>query len=141
MCTMLCSDCTTASLDEGNVDDIEQYIKLGKLGEAFTSDKQVVLLIDEIDKADLEFPNDLLWELDQDGILYSTKPKKRCKTKQQTDRDHHIQCRKGTAGCIPAQMYLSLHRIPGCREDGRDHQRTLRKYRSEALPEGSGSIL
>ena len=50
---------------EGNVNDISQYIKLGKLGEAFTSDKQVVLLIDEIDKADLEFPNDLLWELDK----------------------------------------------------------------------------
>ncbi|MCR4843032.1 MAG: MoxR family ATPase [Eubacterium sp.] len=50
---------------EGNVDDIAQYIKLGKLGEAFSSDEQVVLLIDEIDKADLEFPNDLLWELDK----------------------------------------------------------------------------
>ncbi|HBC94454.1 MAG TPA: MoxR family ATPase, partial [Pelotomaculum sp.] len=47
-----------------DVSDIKQYIKLGKLGEAFTSDQQVVLLIDEIDKADLEFPNDLLWELD-----------------------------------------------------------------------------
>ena len=50
---------------EGNVADISQYIKLGKLGEAFSSDKQVVLLIDEIDKAVLEFPNDLLWELDK----------------------------------------------------------------------------
>ena len=50
---------------EGDVADISQYIKLVKLGEAFTSDKQVVLLIDEIDKADLEFPNDLLWELDK----------------------------------------------------------------------------
>jgi len=50
---------------EHNVADIKQYIKLGKLGEAFQSDEQVVLLIDEIDKADLEFPNDLLWELDQ----------------------------------------------------------------------------
>ena len=47
------------------VDNIAKYIKLGKLGEAFQSDEQVVLLIDEIDKADLEFPNDLLWELDQ----------------------------------------------------------------------------
>ena len=47
------------------VDDIEKYVKLGKLGEAFTSEEQVILLIDEIDKADLEFPNDLLWELDQ----------------------------------------------------------------------------
>ena len=47
------------------VDDIARYIKLGKLGEAFDSEEQVVLLSDEIDKADLEFPNDLLWELDQ----------------------------------------------------------------------------
>ena len=47
------------------VNDIAKYIKLGKLGEAFSSDEQVVLLIDEIDKADLEFPNDLLWELDK----------------------------------------------------------------------------
>ncbi len=47
------------------VDDIARYIKLGKLGEAFESEEQVILLIDEIDKADLEFPNDLLWELDQ----------------------------------------------------------------------------
>jgi len=50
---------------EGDVADIKKYIKLGKLGEAFEADKQVVLLIDEIDKADLEFPNDLLWELDK----------------------------------------------------------------------------
>jgi MoxR-like ATPase len=48
-----------------DVSDIRQYIKLGKLGEAFTSQEQVILLIDEIDKADLEFPNDLLNELDE----------------------------------------------------------------------------
>jgi MoxR-like ATPase len=50
---------------EGDVADIGKYIKLGKLGEAFQAEEQVVLLIDEIDKADLEFPNDLLWELDK----------------------------------------------------------------------------
>jgi len=47
-----------------DVSDISQYIRMGKLGEAFLSEEPVVLLIDEIDKADLEFPNDLLWELD-----------------------------------------------------------------------------
>ncbi len=47
-----------------DVSDIKRYIKLGKMGEAFVSERQAVLLIDEIDKADLEFPNDLLWELD-----------------------------------------------------------------------------
>ena len=50
---------------EQGVDDIARYIKLGKLGEAFSQEEQVVLLIDEVDKADLEFPNDLLWELDK----------------------------------------------------------------------------
>lgn len=47
------------------VDDIKKYVKLGKIGDAFSSEKQVILLIDEIDKADFEFPNDLLWELDK----------------------------------------------------------------------------
>jgi len=50
---------------EGDVKDIKRYIKLGKIGEAFVASERVVLLIDEIDKADIEFPNDLLWELDQ----------------------------------------------------------------------------
>lgn len=59
---------------EGDVSDIKQYIKLGKLGEAFASDVQTVLLIDEIDKADLEFPNDLLWELDKmEFYIHETK--------------------------------------------------------------------
>ena len=47
-----------------DISDIKQYIKLGKLGQAFASPEQVVLLIDEVDKADIEFPNDLLNELD-----------------------------------------------------------------------------
>jgi MoxR-like ATPase len=50
---------------DGDVSDIAKYIKLGKLGQALSAEERVVLLIDEIDKADLEFPNDLLWELDQ----------------------------------------------------------------------------
>ncbi|MGE0870195.1 MAG: AAA family ATPase [Kofleriaceae bacterium] len=50
--------------DNGDVRDIARYIKLGPLGEALAAPSRVVLLIDEIDKADLEFPNDLLHELD-----------------------------------------------------------------------------
>jgi MoxR-like ATPase len=50
---------------DGDVRDIRHYIKLGPLGQAFSAEKRVVLLIDEIDKADLEFPNDLLHELDR----------------------------------------------------------------------------
>ncbi|MCW5828524.1 MAG: MoxR family ATPase [Deltaproteobacteria bacterium] len=48
-----------------DIRDIRQYIKLGPLGQAFASHEQSVLLIDEIDKAELEFPNDLLQELDE----------------------------------------------------------------------------
>ena len=47
------------------VDNIEKYVHLGQVGDAFESEDRCILLIDEIDKADLEFPNDLLWELDQ----------------------------------------------------------------------------
>lgn len=65
---------------EEGVDDIAHYIKLGRLGEAFESDEQVILLIDEIDKADLEFPNDLLWELDQmEFYIHETKRTVRAK--------------------------------------------------------------
>jgi len=50
---------------DGDVRDIRRYIRFGPLGEAFRSEQRVVLLIDEVDKADLEFPNDLLHELDK----------------------------------------------------------------------------
>jgi MoxR-like ATPase len=50
---------------DGDVRDIRQYIRLGPLGNAFKSEQRAVLLIDEVDKADLEFPNDLLHELDR----------------------------------------------------------------------------
>ena len=54
-----------SQLGDARVSDIRNYIKRGKLWEAFTSDERPVLLIDEIDKADIEFPNDLLQELDR----------------------------------------------------------------------------
>ncbi|WP_299424554.1 MoxR family ATPase [uncultured Shimia sp.] len=54
-----------SQLGDERVHDISNYIKRGKLWEAFDSEEKVVLLIDEIDKADIEFPNDLLQELDK----------------------------------------------------------------------------
>ena len=62
-----------SQLGDKKVHDIANYIKQGKLWEAFTADRQVVLLIDEIDKADIEFPNDLLIELDKmEFFVYET---------------------------------------------------------------------
>ena len=54
-----------SQLGDERVKDISNYINKGKLWEAFEADEQVVLLVDEIDKADIEFPNDLLQELDR----------------------------------------------------------------------------
>ena len=62
-----------SQLGDARVKDIRNYIKRGKLWEAFASDERPVLLIDEIDKADIEFPNDLLLELDRmEFFVYET---------------------------------------------------------------------
>ncbi|MFT0211872.1 MoxR family ATPase [Pseudomonas sp. F1_0610] len=62
-----------SQLDSDRVHDINNYIKKGKLWEAFEAEQRVVLLIDEIDKADIEFPNDLLQELDKmEFYVYET---------------------------------------------------------------------
>ncbi|MEW9918687.1 AAA family ATPase [Marimonas sp. MJW-29] len=62
-----------SQLGEERVHDVKNYIRKGKLWEAFESDEKVVLLIDEIDKADIEFPNDLLQELDKmEFFVYET---------------------------------------------------------------------
>ena len=63
-----------SQLGDDKVHDIANYIVRGKIWEAFQSDEQPVLLIDEIDKADIEFPNDLLQELDRmEFFVYETK--------------------------------------------------------------------
>ncbi|MEL7461840.1 MAG: MoxR family ATPase, partial [Pseudomonadota bacterium] len=54
-----------SQLGDARVHDVANYIRPGKLWDAFSADQRVVLLIDEIDKADIEFPNDLLQELDR----------------------------------------------------------------------------
>ena len=62
-----------SQLGDEKVHDIRNYIKRGKLWDAFVADERVVLLIDEIDKADIEFPNDLLTELDlMEFFVYET---------------------------------------------------------------------
>ncbi len=62
-----------SQLGDERVHDISNYIKKGKMWDAFTSDKRPILLIDEIDKADIEFPNDLLQELDRmEFFVYET---------------------------------------------------------------------
>ncbi|MDP5349014.1 MAG: MoxR family ATPase, partial [Paracoccaceae bacterium] len=62
-----------SQLGDERVNDVKNYIRKGKLWQAFDADERVVLLIDEVDKADIEFPNDLLQELDRmEFFVYET---------------------------------------------------------------------
>ena len=68
-----CARLRDSQLGDDRFSDIGNYIKRGKLWDAFAADRKVVLLIDEIDKADIEFPNDLLQELDRmEFFVYET---------------------------------------------------------------------
>ncbi len=110
-----------SQLGDVRVHDIRNYIVKGRLWEAFELEQQPVVLIDEIDKADIEFPNDLLRELDRmEFYVYET---------QQTDpraasadHHHHQQQREGTAGCLPAALLFPLHPLSG-RSDLAAHRR------------------
>ncbi len=71
-----------SQLGEERVHDVANYIRKGKLWQAFEAESRVVLLIDEVDKADIEFPNDLLQELDRmEFFVYETGETIRAKTR------------------------------------------------------------
>ena len=112
------------------VDDIARYIRLGKMGEAFEKEKQTVLLIDEIDKADLEFPNDLLWELDKMEFYIP-----------ETGKTVNAKHRPIVIITVPAPLYLPLYCIPGAADDGEDHQGALPGSRPEADRWRAGRLL
>ena len=71
-----------ARFGDKDISDIGEYIRFGPLGQSFTAEQRVVLLIDEIDKADMEFPNDLLHELDRMSFAVT-----------ETDEQHTAQFR------------------------------------------------
>ena len=99
-----------SQLGDERVHDISNYILRGKIWEAFESDDQPVLLIDEIDKADIEFPNDLLQELDRmEFYVYETKTTRQ--SEPSPDHRYYQQQRKGTARRVPAPLLFSLHQV------------------------------
>ena len=123
-----------SQLGDQRVSDISNYIKRGKLWDAFTSDKRPVLLIDEVDKADIEFPNDLLLELDRmEFFVYETGEK--IKATAAADRDDHLEQREGAAGRLPAPLLLPLHQVSRRRDDAADRRRPLPRSIKQRLVE------
>ena len=111
-------------LGDERVRDIANYIKPGKLWDAFEADAAPVLLIDEIDKADIEFPNDLLLELDRmEFFVYELQ--KTIVAQAAADRHHHLEQRKGTARRLPAPLLLPLHPLSRSRDDGAHRRRAF----------------
>jgi hypothetical protein len=90
---------------------------------------RVVLLIDEIDKADIEFPNDLLRELDRmEFHVYETRRDR--SRDAPSDHHHHQQQREGAAGRLPAPLLLPLHPLPRRRDADAHRRRALPRHRS-----------
>ena len=96
--------------------DVKQYIRLGPLGRAIARaqyGRRSVVLIDEIDKADLDFPNDLLWELDRLEFRVTEAPELHYAVGDNPcpppDRLCHTQRRKSPTGCFSAAVHFSLH--------------------------------
>ena len=105
-------------MGEERAKDVKNYIKKGKLWEAFTSKKRPVLLIDEIDKADIEFPNDLLQELDRmEFFVYETNETVKAKVRPSmmsvaTKTDLYAIFRRWAAG-VPAVRVAKIGATPG----------------------------
>ena len=120
-----------SQLGDEHVADIAHYIKRGVLWEAFEAPAPAVVLIDEVDKADIEFPNDLLRELDRmEFYVYET---------QQTiaraapaARRHHREQREGAARRVPAPLLLPLHPLPRQGDDDADRRRALSRAQEGA---------
>jgi MoxR-like ATPase len=124
-----------SQLGDARVKDIRNYIKRGKLWDAFVSDERPVLLIDEVDKADIEFPNDLLQELDRmEFFVYETGETIHARRR---DRGGDLQQRERAARRVPAPLLLSLHPLPRSGHDACDRRGAL--SRREASPGGGGA--
>src|SRR6516162_3912465 len=100
-----------SQLGDARVKDIRNYIKRGKLWEAFVADERPVLLIDEIDKADIEFPNDLLQELDR---MESMRPAKQFTpvAAQSSSSPQTTKRNFRTPSCGAASFTTSAFRLP-----------------------------
>ena len=105
------------------VKDIRNYIVQGVLWQAFTAEQPVALLIDEIDKADIEFPNDLLREARPHGVLL-LRDARDSSGQAPAAGVHHLNNEKSCRRLL-APLLLPLHQVPRSRDDEADRRRAL----------------
>jgi len=121
-----------SQLGDERVKDIHNYIVKGVLWQAFMADQPVALLIDEIDKADIEFPNDLLREIDR-MEFYCYETRQLVKAKKPAPGVHHLEQREGTARRLFAPLLFPLHQVPRCRHHEKHRRRALSRLKQELL--------
>jgi MoxR-like ATPase len=123
-----------------NVSDIEAYIKMGKIGQAFTADRRTVLLIDEIDKADTDFQDDMLDVLDQmefDIIeIDKTVP-----TKHRPVIIVTSNAKKDLSDPFPGALQFSPHRFSRPQDDAQNHPGPFPRHRQRPHGIGGGDLL
>ncbi len=129
-----------SQLGVDKVHDVRNYLKKGKLWEAFEADERVILLIDEIDKADIEFPNDLLQELDK-MEFYVYEIDETIKAKQRPIIIITSNNEKRAAGRLPAPLLLPLHRLPRPHDPAADRRRALPEHQPVVGQRGAGRVL
>ncbi len=125
-----------SQLGDSRVSDIRNYIRHGKLWDAFTSPLRPVLLIDEIDKADIEFPNDLLLELDRmEFLVYETGETIKAERRPIVVITSNNE--KGIARRLSAPLLFPLHPFPRRRDDAGDRGSAL--SRDQAATDRGGA--
>ncbi|VFT61062.1 AAA ATPase [Pseudomonas aeruginosa] len=129
-----------SQLGVDKVHDVRNYIKKGKLWEAFEAEERVILLIDEIDKADIEFPNDLLQELDKmEFYVYETN--ETIKAKQRPIIIITSNNEKELPDAFLRRCFFHYIAFPRPRDVAEDRRRALPEHQAVAGQRGAGHLL
>ena len=129
-----------SQLGDARVKDIRNYIKRGKLWEAFVADERPVLLIDEIDKADIEFPNDLLQELDRmEFFVYETGETIHARRRPIVVITSNNE--KELPDAFLRRCFFHYIRFPGCGHNARDHRGAFSRHQASAGGGGTAAVL